>query len=508
MYRYGCLRYPFLLLFLLAAPKLLAEQITVETTECYGRGGFSSFEERRLFKIQQAECDHPDRPGEKLYQILLHSGSPLSRYEVLWVTRDEAEAVMAQARENQDYRRQYYSRPDNVVIVQPPGPQAAPAPIPPSMTPATPTPSTPIGAQQKGQDLQIEILDPPLMRSATQVLSDIDATERLIVGRVSGSGNLVSLSINGTPLDTSDKGIFRHTVPIDEQRTKVEIVAVDENGRRDKRDFWLVMPFKNTGIASQADEQETVSTFGSYHALIIGINDYAHYRNLETAVNDAQAIESLLKQRYGFSTRLLINPTRYEIIRTISELRKNLTENDNLLIYYAGHGEYDRANLRGHWLPADAEPDSPANWISTVDITDAINRMSAKHIMVVADSCYSGALDRGIRSNLDPGMSNEARDRWLQIMAANRVRVVLTSGGLAPVLDGGGGNHSVFANAFIEALASNTAVLDGGRLYQQVRDGVSQRAQQLGMAQVPEYSALKGSDHDVGNFLFVAQSRQ
>lgn len=499
MFRYGCLRYSLVLLFLLAGPETLAEQISVETTECYGGGGFSSFEEHRLFKIQQGDCDNPDRQGEKLYQILLYSSSPLTHYEVLWVTRDEAEAVMAQARENRDYRRDYYSRPDSVVIVQPPPSQMAPAPVPPAHSPPIVTPQT-------GNDLQIEILDPPLMRSAKQVLSDIDVTERLIVGRVSSSAKLASLSINGMPLETSDKGIFRRIVPIDEQRTRVEIIAVDENGRRDEREFWLVMPLKETGIENPGDRQEKASTFGHYHALVIGINDYAHYRNLETAVNDAQAIESLLKQRYGFSTRLLINPTRYEIIRTISELRKNLTENDNLLIYYAGHGEYDRANLRGHWLPADAEPDSPANWISTVDITDAINRMSAKHIMVVADSCYSGALDRGIRSNLDPGMSNEARERWLQIMAANRVRVVLTSGGLAPVLDGGGGNHSVFANAFIKALASNNAVLDGGRLYQQVRDGVSKRANELGLEQVPEYSALKGSNHELGNFLFVAQS--
>ena len=218
------------------------------------------------------------------------------------------------------------------------------------------------------------------------------------------------------------------------------------------------------------------------------------------------AIENILRQRYSFSTRLLIDPTRYKIIKTISELRKSLTEKDNLLIYYAGHGEYDRINMRGHWLPADAEPDSPANWISTIDITDAINRMSAKHIMIVADSCYSGAMSRAASSDLDPGMSVEARNRWLQIMAANPARVVLTSGGLEPVLDGGGGGHSVFANAFIAALEHNDAVLDGGRLYQQVRDQVSRRANELGLDQVPEYAALKGSNHEFGDFLFVLQN--
>jgi len=361
-------------------------------------------------------------------------------------------------------------------------------------------------AQQASQDLLIDILDPPLMRSANQVLSGKDITQRLIVGRVSGPANLVSLSLNGMPIETSDKGVFRHSVPVDKQRTHVEIVAVDADGNRDKRDFWLVLPPKAGAVASKDSNAGTDASFGRYHALVIGINDYAHYRNLETALTDAKAIESLLRQRYGFSTRLLVNPTRYEIIKAMSELRKTLTEKDNLLIYYAGHGEYDRLNMRGHWLPADAEPDSPANWISTVDITDAINRMSAKHIMIVADSCYSGAMNRAATSDLDPGMSEEARNRWLQVMATNRARIVLTSGGLEPVLDGGGGGHSVFANAFIKALEENNAVLDGGRLFQQVRERVTRRANELGIDQVPEYAALKGSNHEFGDFLFVSRS--
>ncbi len=500
------------LLLSLTSFDALSEQVTVETTECYGGNGFSSFEESRLFKIQQGDCDHPDRPGEKLYQILLRSSSSLTRYEVLWVTREEAKSVMAQTRENRDYRRR---RDDINIRVQPavqaPVAPPAAAPSPPPAAPAVPAPSArpvPVVARQTVGELLIDILDPPLTRSASQVLSDRDTDQRLIVGKVSGPAKLVSLSLNGQLLETSDQGVFKHAVPIDKQRTHVEIVAVDVNGNRDKRDFWLVLPPDDVASAPPGGAVDSGSDFGRYHALVIGINDYAHYRNLETAVTDAQAVNKILKQQYGFSTRLLMNPTRYEILKTLSELRKELTEKDNLLIYYAGHGEYDRLNMRGHWLPADAEPDTPANWISTVDITDAINRMSAKHIMIVADSCYSGAMNRAATSDLDPGMSEDARNRWLQVMAANRARIVLTSGGLEPVLDGGSGGHSVFASAFIEALEANDSVLDGGRLFQQVREQVTRRANELGLDQVPEYAALKGSNHEFGDFLFVAKTAQ
>lgn len=40
-------------------------------------------------------------------------------------------------------------------------------------------------------------------------------------------------------------------------------------------------------------------------------------------------------------------------------------------------------------------------------------------------------------------------------MAKKRARVVLTSGGLEPVEDGGGGGHSVFAKHFLNAQAES-----------------------------------------------------
>lgn len=487
------------LLLTLYAAGCFAEQITVETTECYGASGFSSFDEHRLLKIQQGDCDRPGHPGEKLYQILLHSRSPLTRYEVLWVTHDEARSVMAQTRENRDSRATARQRPDTVIINVPP--PAAPKQAPPE--PATPPAPVQVKAQQERAALNIDILDPPLTRSAEQVLSDSDMSERMIVGQVEGPAPLASLTVNGLSVEASKNGIFRYRMPIDDQRTHIQIVAVDTIGNHGKRDFWLVMPPQQTAAGEQAPPADSI--FGNYYGLIIGINKYPHYRDLESAENDARSIDKLLRQRYGFTTRLLLNPTRHEIIRTISEFRKTLTENDNLLIYYAGHGEYDRVNLRGHWLPSDAEPDSPANWISTIDITDAINRMSARHIMVVADSCYSGAISRGDSSALDPGMSDAARSRWLRVMAGKRARIVLTSGGLEPVLDGGRDGHSVFANAFMQVLSSNTGVLDAGHLYQQLRGQVSQRAGELGLDQVPEYAALKVSSHEFADFLFVAQ---
>ena len=72
--------------------------------------------------------------------------------------------------------------------------------------------------------------------------------------------------------------------------------------------------------------------FGRYHALVIGINNYKNLPKLETAVNDATAVADVLRQRYGFEVELLLNPTRDKVIRTLDQLRRELTERDNLLI--------------------------------------------------------------------------------------------------------------------------------------------------------------------------------
>ncbi len=245
--------------------------------------------------------------------------------------------------------------------------------------------------------------------------------------------------------------------------------------------------------------------FGTYYALIIGNNAYWHLPRLETAIHDATTLDELLKSKYGFETRLLTNANRSQLISALAELRKELTEKDNLLVYYAGHGNLDKAIERGYWLPVDAELENPANWVSTIDITDQLNAMSARHILVVADSCYSGSLTRSSVPRLDTGMSQEAWVNYLKKMVEKRSRTALTSGGLQPVLDSGGGKHSVFAKALLDVLAGNSGVLEAQKVHRQVAERVAWAAQPV-LEQVPEYAPLKYARHEAGEFIFVAEA--
>jgi len=246
--------------------------------------------------------------------------------------------------------------------------------------------------------------------------------------------------------------------------------------------------------------------FGHYHALVIGINNYRRLPKLETPINDAKDLSQVLQDQYGFDVTTLIDPDRYQILSALNHLRQTLTDKDNLLIYYAGHGVLDSVNQRGNWLPVDAEPDSTANWISNIQVTDILNAMAARQILVVADSCYSGTLTRDVTTAIDHARSDLERVKWYKIMISRPSRVALTSGGLEPVLDSSGGKHSLFAQLFLQALRKNTDAIATQELYQEIEPAVATRTADLKIHQVPEYAPIKMAGHEAGDFVFVKRT--
>ena len=244
----------------------------------------------------------------------------------------------------------------------------------------------------------------------------------------------------------------------------------------------------------KADQGPTAGIeFGDYHALVIGIADYKFLPKLETAVNDAKAVSRTLKEDYGFKVSTLIDPDRVTIIDALDEYRETLGPDDNLLIYYAGHGWLDEDADRGYWLPVNAKPKRWSGWMSNGTITDTLKALNAKHVMLVADSCYSGTLVRGVEIET----RTREGDYWKK-MAAKWARVAITSGGLEPVADKGGGDYSPFAKAFIDALGDNDTIMDGTQLFSKLRRPVMVAAQQT-----PQYSDVRQAGHDGGDFLFV-----
>jgi hypothetical protein len=235
--------------------------------------------------------------------------------------------------------------------------------------------------------------------------------------------------------------------------------------------------------------------FGPYHALVIGNRRYRDLPEMPSAEADARALAELLESRYGFRVRMLLDASRYQILEAMNQLREELTDDDNLVVFYAGHSVEDPETQRGWWQPVDAAPDSRANWISDRVLSDHLEVLTAKHVLVLADAVFPSVLTRSSIPNLPTGMSPERRREQLQQMAERRTRLVLAASPDPAARSGGG--SSEFTSSLLRELASNEEVLGASSLYRRL----VQRRESGGN---PELAPIRWARHEGGaDFFFV-----
>ncbi len=245
--------------------------------------------------------------------------------------------------------------------------------------------------------------------------------------------------------------------------------------------------------------------FGRYYALIIGNQDYTHIAPLETPINDSNQLADLLRDKYGFTVDTLFNANNIEVMEAINNLKDKLTANDNLLIYYAGHGSRMSSGkyTNGYWLPVNAEaPPRDTFWVSNEFITRHLSRLDARRVLVIADSCYAGMLSDAPGFLMLGAQANNNPD-FIKYKLPKRSRLLLSSGGDKPVIDNGAPGHSIFASLLLKTLEENNRILTSPELYATIADKVKQGAKDMGFDQQPEFKVIKGAGHEVGDFFFV-----
>lgn len=252
-------------------------------------------------------------------------------------------------------------------------------------------------------------------------------------------------------------------------------------------------------VTPQEEDTPASKRPGVYYALVIGINNYQHLNKLKTPVNDAKQLAQILQSGYKFETKMLLDATRRQVLDALDQYRATLKENDNLLIYYAGHGYYDSAADLAYWAPSDAESNSHDDWIVADEITGTVRAIRARHVLIVSDSCYSGMLTRDAKPEFGASSDHAA---YVDRMMRGKSRNVMSSGGKEPVADGDAGsnsNHSVFANALLQGLLHfDMDTFSADELFSQyVRERVGGRSSQM-----PEYNIIRDSGYEDGDFVF------
>lgn len=250
--------------------------------------------------------------------------------------------------------------------------------------------------------------------------------------------------------------------------------------------------------AQEPGAGQTAPSAGAlYHGLVIGNDEYESLPRLGTAAADARAVERALRESYGFRTRLLVNATRSQMVAALSAYGRALSPDASLLVYYAGRGHRDAATGKAYWLPVDAAREDVSNWVAADEITAFVRAVPARHVLVVSDGSYSGAMPSALGPS--PTRADE-RERFLQKMAAGRSRTLMASGRDEPAAGDGGRGRSVFAAALLRGLREMEAPrFTAAELFVgYVLGPVAGRTGRL-----PAYNPLRNSGHGGGDFVFT-----
>jgi len=279
--------------------------------------------------------------------------------------------------------------------------------------------------------------------------------------------------------------------PIKEETTQ-STIKKDENVYRGSAD-----PLKGLNVSKG---KEIAS--GNYYALIIGIDKYSgQWKSLNNAVNDAQALEKTLRNKYRidkFYTLYDAQATRSAILNVLDNLVNTLTENDNVLIYFSGHGDFKKTMNKGYWIPVDAKTDASSNLISNGEIQTFLASIKSKHTLLISDACFSGDIFRGNTLTIPFEESDKYYSKVYNLIS----RQALTSGGVEPVMDGGKDGHSVFAYYLLKNLQTNTnKYFDIGQLYNNLKVPVVNNSDQT-----PHLDPIKNTGDEGGQFIFIKKT--
>ena len=229
--------------------------------------------------------------------------------------------------------------------------------------------------------------------------------------------------------------------------------------------------------------------------LIIGINDYKNLPPLIYAVNDAQSIYQILIE-WGFpqeQLHRLINEqaTQKAIVSALEDLATHSQPNDRVFIFFAGHGlthELDYGE-EGFLMPVDSDQTAiMKTGISMKTLQVLLKKIPAKHVLVAADSCYSGyAVSRGIAvtQNVDRAL--------LTAYTQNPVIQVLTAGQKNQQVTEEQG-HGIFTKYLLEGLQGQgdidrNGLLTALELGQWVQSRVIRKTNRR---QIPMFGTLTG----------------
>ena len=315
-----------------------------------------------------------------------------------------------------------------------------------------------------------------------------------LVGYATDNKGVKYFTINRDTVKMDETGFFEYGIALRSGSNTINMEIEDNTGNKKSIKYSVILEAQ----ASRNNFSMPVVPLplnpgkGKYYALIIGVNNYQDSRlvSLDRPVGDAQKFYDILTTKYTFEPEnmyLLKNAKRADIMNAFDELNEKLTNEDNFLIFYAGHGYWDEEKSLGYWLPSDADRYKTANWLGNSTIQDYIQGISAKHTLLIADACFSGGIFKTRKAFED---APESIEQLYELKS----RKGMTSGMLKEVPD-----QSVFLDYLTKRLDNNNEkYFTSLELFYQLRVPVMNNSKNT-----PQYGTIQNTGDEGGEFIFI-----
>ena len=295
--------------------------------------------------------------------------------------------------------------------------------------------------------------------------------------------NLVT--INSQDAVALPENIYKSKVKLAPGNNVINIMAIDNDGS-------ITEEKMNIYCNDYSMAAETLLKGGKYYGLFIAIEDYDDNKinDLDNAIEDAKLVHDVLLENYSFeksNMKMLINPTREEIVIELDQLAQKITDKDNLLIFYAGHGHWEEKSGIGYWLPSDAKRSNTANWFRNSTLRDYISSINSSHTLLIADACFTGAI---FKTRSAFANTSVAIEKLYKLPS----RKAMTSGTLEEVPD-----KSVFVEYLVKRLRDNEEIfLSSESLFSSFRTAVMNNSPNL-----PQFGEINNTGDEGGDFIFI-----
>jgi WD40 repeat protein len=273
-----------------------------------------------------------------------------------------------------------------------------------------------------------------------------------------------------------------------------------------------------------------MSEFSRNLAFIIGVNNYTNgISPLHNAVNDAKKLVEILREQHGYEVWVCLDEvaTLNNLNKLLEKtLPKQVTENDRLLFYFAGHGIALNGldGPEGYLIPQDAKLGDINTYLPMTQLQASLSELPCRHFLGILDCCFAGAVRWSSTRDLLTAPEVIHKERYDRFITDPAWQVITSAAYDQKALDvfnfnterGQIGNHSPFAAALIEALAGKAdayppstngkppgdGVITATELYLYLRDAVEPATEEHHQLQTPGIWCLK--KHDKGEYIFLS----